>query len=96
MATRPLKILKSLRGLAKFSKTINGSGNIDDNIAIRPHPTRQEVLQAKSTIGSYLEDLNDPITCKIEAILGSFNMQVHLDDVNAMKPTFMTDYYKRV
>jgi hypothetical protein len=48
-----------------------------------------------STIGPYSEDLNDPITRKIEAILGSFNMQVCLDKVNAMKPTFLTDYYKK-
>jgi hypothetical protein len=49
-----------------------------------------------STIGSYIEDLNDPIAHKIEAILGSSNMQVRLDKVNAMKPAFLTDYYKRV
>jgi hypothetical protein len=49
-----------------------------------------------STIGSYIEDLNDPIAHKIEAIFISFNMQVHLDKVNAVKPTFLTDYYKRV
>jgi hypothetical protein len=75
---------------------INGGDDIDDDVAIRPRPSRQEVLQAMSTIGSYLEDMNDPIAHKIEAILGSFNMQVRLDEVNAMTPTFMTDYYKRV
>jgi hypothetical protein len=104
MAARPLEILK--RGLAKFSKTIkdhkenlnaeiNGGDNIDRN-AIRLRSTRQEVLQAMSTIGLYIEDLNDPIACKIEANLGSFNMQVRLDEVNPMKPTFLIDYYKRV
>lgn len=81
---------------ARENSEINGGDDIDGDVAIRPRPTRREVLQAMSTIGSYIEDLNDPIARKIEAVLGSFNMQVRLDEVNAMKPTFMTDYYKRV
>ena len=81
---------------ARENSEINGGDDIDGDVAIRPRPTRREVLQAMSTIGLYIEDLNDPIARKIEAVLGSFNMQVRLDEVNAMKPTFMTDYYKRV
>ena len=96
--TSHCEIYQAIMDAAKAHENseINGSDNIDGDVAIRPRPTRWEVLQAMSTIGSYIEDLNDPIACKIKAIVGSFNMQVHLDEVNTMKPTFMTDYYKRV
>ncbi|KAF8898058.1 hypothetical protein CPB84DRAFT_1781292 [Gymnopilus junonius] len=67
----------------------------DEDIPVEPRPALHDVLKASSTISRYLEDWNDPIARKMEAILGSFNRQLHLDEVNSLKPTVLTDYFKR-
>ncbi len=59
-------------------------------------PSQNVHLDAVSTVGSYIEDQNDPIACKLKAILGSFNRQLRLDEVETIKTTFLTDYFERV
>ncbi|KAF8871172.1 hypothetical protein CPB84DRAFT_1801098 [Gymnopilus junonius] len=51
---------------------INGGDDVDEDIPVEPRPVRHDVLKASSTIIRYLEDWNDPIARKMEAILGSF------------------------
>jgi len=75
---------------------IMGSDDIDDNIPLDPHPTYCDVLKAVSTIHRYIDDLNDPIARKMEALLASFNMKLHLDESRSMKGIVLTDYFKRV
>ena len=62
---------------------------------IEPCPNRREVLKAVSTVGRYIEDMNDPIARKLEALLGSFNMQVRLEETKSLKNTLSTDYFRR-
>ena len=61
---------------------INGGDDVDDNSdgPVEPYPTRREVLKAVSTIRKYTNDLNDPFAWKIEALLGSFTRQLHLEE----------------
>jgi len=75
---------------------INGGDDVDDDGSIKPLPTRLDVLKAVSTIGKYVDDLNDPTACKIEALLGSFNWQLCLDEAKSAKDTVLTDFFQRV
>jgi len=74
---------------------INGGDNVDDNICLKPYPNRRDILKAVSTIGRYIEDLNEPIAHRMEALLGPFNMQLCLDETKSMKTTVLTDYFQR-
>ena len=42
---------------------INGGDDVDNinDIPLEPHPSQHDVLKAVSTIGRYIDDLNDPI-----------------------------------
>ena len=58
---------------ARENININGGDDVDNGVAIEPRPMRREVLKATSTISKYIEELDDPVTCKIEGLLWSFN-----------------------
>jgi hypothetical protein len=73
----------------------NGGDDIEDNIPLEPHPTRCDVLKAVSTVRRYIDDWNNPIARKMEALLGSFNMQLHLDETRSMKSTVLTDFFQQ-
>ena len=75
---------------------INGGDDVDDDdVSLEPCPTRRDVLKAVSTISRYIEDLNNPVAHKMEALFGSFNMQLRLDETRSMKPTHLTDFFER-
>ena len=67
---------------ARENIDINGGDDVDNaGVAIEPRLTRHEVLKAVSTISKYINDeLDDPVSCKIEGLLWSFNQQLHLDE----------------
>ena len=69
--------------------------DVDDE-PVEPCPTRCDVLKAASTIGKYTNELNDPLAWKIEALLGSFNRQLCLEETTAMKDGVLTDYFQRL
>ena len=73
-----------------------GGDDVDDDIIIKPRPTRREVLKAVSTIGACIEDLNDPNACKLESLLGLFNRQLRLDETRSMRDTYLTDFFHRL
>ena len=74
---------------------INGGDDIEDGILTDPHPTHHNVLKAVSTICWYIKDLNDPITQKMEALLGIFNMNIRLDKSWVLKNTVLTDFFQK-
>ena len=50
---------------------INGGDDVDDEFEIiEPRPTRRDVLKAVSTINKYIDELDDPVSRKIEELLG--------------------------
>jgi len=72
---------------------INGGDDVDEDIPIEPHPTCRDVLKAVSTINSYIDDMNDPIARKFEAILSSFGRQLRLEATKSLKETVLTDFF---
>jgi hypothetical protein len=81
---------------ARENIEITGGDDVDNDIPLDPRPTYRDVLKAVSTIRRYIDDLNDPIARKMEALLASFNMKLRLDESRSMKGTVLTDYFKRV
>jgi hypothetical protein len=76
---------------------INGGYDVnEDDLPIEPCPTWHEVLKAVLTIIRYIEDLNNPIAHKLEAILGSFNRQLYLEESKRMKETVLTNFFQRL
>ena len=71
----------------------NGGDDVDDGVAIEPQPTRREVLKAVLTISKYIDELDDPLSRKIEGLLQSFNRQLRLDKTKSMKDTVLTKYF---
>lgn len=74
---------------------INGGDDVDEDIPIKPCPTCCDVLKAMSTINSYIDDMNNPITCKFETILNSFSWQLHLEVTKNLKETILTDFFQK-
>ena len=58
------------------------------------HPTRRDVFKAASTIIKYTNDLNDPLSRRIETLLGSFNRQLCLEETRNLKNAVLTDFFK--
>ncbi|KAF8219085.1 hypothetical protein L208DRAFT_1555854, partial [Tricholoma matsutake] len=80
---------------ARENIKITGGDDVDNDIPLDPRPTYRDVLKAVSTIHRYIDDLNDPIAHKMEALLASFNMKLCLNESRSMKGTVLTDYCKR-
>jgi len=77
---------------------LNGhdDGNDGDSIeeaSLEPPPSWRDVAKAVATINRYIEELNDPLARKVEALLGTFNRQLHLNEAKSLKDTLMTDYF---
>ena len=77
---------------------LNGhdDGNDGDSIeeaSLEPPPSWRDVAKAVATINRYIEKLNDPLARKVEALLGTFNRQLHLNEAKSLKDTLMTDYF---
>jgi hypothetical protein len=47
------------------------------------------------TVHRYLEDFNDPIARKMEALFMSFNMMIRSDESRGMRSTAITDFFHR-
>ena len=59
---------------AQETSGINGCDDVNDEEPVVPLPTRQEVLQAISTITKYVDVIDDPIARKIDSLLlSAFN-----------------------
>ena len=78
---------------ARENINTNSGDDVDDGVAIEPQPTRREVLKAVLTISKYIDELDDPLSRKIEGLLRSFNRQLRLDKTKSMKDTVLTKYF---
>ena len=75
----------------------SGDNAINENdMPIEPHPTWREVLKAVLTINKYIADFNNPIACKLESLLGSFNWQLWVEESRKMNETFITDFFFKI
>jgi hypothetical protein len=69
---------------------------IDDNDGPdEPRPTRRDVLKAASTIGKYTNDMKYRLARKMEALLGSFNRLLRLEEARGLKDAHLTDFFDR-
>jgi hypothetical protein len=85
--------------IARENMEINGGDDgdeSDDDTPAEPRPNRRDVLKAVSTIGRYIDDMNDPIARKIEALLGPLNMRLRVEETRSMKNSVLTDFFQRV
>jgi len=80
---------------ARNGQDINSGDDVSEDV-IEPYPTRRDLLKATSTINKYINNLNDPLAHKMEAILGSFNRQLHLEGTRGMKDTTLTDFFTKL
>jgi hypothetical protein len=80
---------------ARENIDINGGDDGDDGVVVEPQLTRREVLKAVSTISKYIDELDDPVSRKIEGLpsLRSFNRQLCLNEAKSMKDTVLTKYF---
>ena len=78
---------------ARENIDINGRDDGDDGVVVEPQPTRREVLKAVSTISKYIDELDDPVSRKIEGLLRSFNRQLRLNEAKSIKDTVLTKYF---
>ena len=62
----------------------------NDDAAVNPRPTYQEVLRAASTIKHYIDSIDDPIACKLEVTLASFTRQTRLEQAHTLTTTKIT------
>ena len=65
-------VLDAINLKAHKNMDINSGDDKEDGIRVPtdPCPTHCDVLKAVSTINQYIEDLNDSIAWKMEALLG--------------------------
>ena len=55
-----------------------------------------DILKAVSTIENFTNELNDPLAWRIEALLGSFNRQLCLEETTVMKDAVLTDFFQKL
>ncbi len=72
---------------------ITGWDDVDNNVPPEPPPTRRNVVKAASTINKYIIKLNDPQSCKLEAMLNAFNWQLCFDKTKNLKEMILTDFF---
>jgi hypothetical protein len=46
-------------------------------------------------MGQYTDNMNDPIACRMEVILGTFWRQLCLDESRTVKESVLTDFFNR-
>ena len=80
---------------ARETMEINGGDDVDEDFPSEPQPSRQDVLKATSTIGKFIDKMDDPVARKLEALLCSLNMQLRLEETRSLKNTHLTSYFNR-
>jgi len=78
---------------ARENMEITGWDDVDNNVPPEPCPTCCNVVKATSTINKYIIELNDPQSCKLEAMLNAFNWQLHFDKTKNLKEMMLTDFF---
>jgi len=83
---------------ARDNLDLNGHDDGDDGdgieeASLEPPPSWRDVAKAVATINRYIEELNDPLARKVEALLGTFNQQLRLNEAKSLKDTLMTGYF---
>ena len=78
------------------ANTVNEQQVLDTLESASDYERGLECLEAVSTISRYIDDLNNPIARKFEALLVSFNRQLRLEETRSLKETILADYFQRL
>ena len=60
---------------------------------IEPPLTHKEALQAMLVLHRYANEINDPLACKVEVMLGSFGQMTQVQEMKGMKDKKLTSYF---
>jgi hypothetical protein len=78
----------------RISKSVVMDVDVDVDAPVELRPTCREFYQAASFIARYMDGMDtDPIAGRIEALLGSFNRQICLNEVENMWNSSLTDFF---
>jgi hypothetical protein len=73
-----------------------GDDDLEDDAIIEPPPSHRDALMAASVLASFTHNINSPLARKLEDVLVSFRRQVHLEEMQSMHATRITDYFSYV
>ncbi|KAI6097700.1 hypothetical protein EDD16DRAFT_1499114 [Pisolithus croceorrhizus] len=59
-----------------------------------PGPTWKDATQASLLLGEYFKDIDDPFTCKLELILGSFGQRTRALNTQGMVNSKITHFFQ--
>ncbi|KAF8547115.1 hypothetical protein OG21DRAFT_1425418 [Imleria badia] len=71
----------------------NPDGGLDSDKAIEPMTTHDEVQKAVLILRKYTKYLDDPLTRKLEMMLGLFRQQMHATAIQNTKDIKLTSYF---
>ena len=71
-----------------------GSDDVDDTPLWKPLPSHHEVLQAALAINRYVQNIDDPLACRVEAVLGSLGCQTHYESQLDKVDSKITDFFQ--
>ncbi|KAK2465497.1 hypothetical protein APHAL10511_002389 [Amanita phalloides] len=81
---------------AKEMMEINGGDDVvegDEIDEINKKLTCKDALAAASVLQKYIVDMDKLFAQKLEIHLASFGWKMHLEQTQAMQPTYITDYF---
>ena len=87
-------VLKAMAGKDTHADKRDDS-DTEDEVAVRPQPTRSKTLEAISMIQSYVEDIDTPYARKVEDVLASFGRQTQLDGMKSAQETKIFDFFQK-
>ena len=87
-------VLKAMAGKDDHADKRDDS-DTEDEVAVRPQPTRSKTLEAISMIQSYVEDIDTPYARKVEDVLASFGRQTRVDGMKSARETKIFDFFQK-
>lgn len=80
---------------AREAMDTNGGDDVDEE-PISETPSPSDVQKAASTIAAYLLASEEPYARKLEGLLGQMRRDLRLNETRALKPTKVTDFFRRI
>ena len=71
-----------------------GGDDVDDTSPYESIPSCREVLQAASVINQYVQNINDPLAHKVEAVFNSLGRQTRYESQSDKVDIRITDFFK--
>jgi hypothetical protein len=80
---------------ARENAPITGGDDVDDTSPCEPLPSRCEVLHAALLINRYVQNIDDPLARRVEAVLGSLGRQTRYEAQHDTVDSKITDFFER-